>query len=160
MPSSLRLYYHPFLRHQPSISQCSRFLIKSPYTSSRTLATIGPAPPSQPRPPHPRRTNAPTAPPPHLQNPTTPPPASPNGSKSPTLRRPRGQLLNDALTFFAAIGFISLIWNNVFCIRAVSGDSMYPYLNGDYNTSMAKDRVWVDMWRPTEGLRRGMVVAF
>lgn len=37
---------------------------------------------------------------------------------------------------------------------------MYPYLNGEFNTSMERDRVGVDMWRPSEGLRRGMIVAF
>ena len=37
---------------------------------------------------------------------------------------------------------------------------MYPYLNGEFNTSAERDRVWVDMWAPSMGLRRGMVVAF
>ncbi len=37
---------------------------------------------------------------------------------------------------------------------------MYPYLNGDKDISLERDRVWVDMWMPTVGLRRGMVVAF
>ena len=69
-------------------------------------------------------------------------------------------MLKDTLTFFATIGFLSFVWTNVFSIRTVSGDSMYPYLNGDYNTSLERDRVWVDMWMPAEGLRRGMVVAF
>ena len=37
---------------------------------------------------------------------------------------------------------------------------MYPFLNTDYNTSTTKDVVLVNMWNPSEGLRRGMVVAF
>ena len=152
MPPSLLFHHHLLLRHHPSLSQCSRLLIKSPCTTSRTLATIRAA---QPRPP-------PTAPPPRLKN-RTPPPrlSSLNGSNLNPLRRfLRSRLLRDTLTFFATIGFISFIWNHVFSIRTVSGDSMYPYLNGEYNTSMEKDRVWVDMWMPMEGLRRGMVVAF
>lgn len=37
---------------------------------------------------------------------------------------------------------------------------MYPFLNTDYNTSTRKDVVWVKMWAPAEGLRKGTVVAF
>src|SRR6266498_2725742 len=42
----------------------------------------------------------------------------------------------------------------------IYGPSMYPYLNTDYDRSTAQDVVWVDMWRPSEGLKRGMCVAF
>lgn len=37
---------------------------------------------------------------------------------------------------------------------------MYPFLNTDYNTSTRKDVVWVNMWAPAKGLKRGTVVAF
>lgn len=37
---------------------------------------------------------------------------------------------------------------------------MSPFLNADYNSSMASDRVWVNMWRAGEGVKRGMVVVY
>jgi len=37
---------------------------------------------------------------------------------------------------------------------------MYPFLNTSYNTSIVKDRVWMDMWNPYKNLKRGMVVSF
>ena len=42
----------------------------------------------------------------------------------------------------------------------VDGRSMYPFFNTDYQRSLRRDKVWVDMWNPSEGLRRGMIVAF
>jgi inner membrane protease subunit 2 len=41
----------------------------------------------------------------------------------------------------------------------VSGPSMYPFLNTDYNSTTRKDVVFVKMWNPWRDLKRGMVVA-
>lgn len=37
---------------------------------------------------------------------------------------------------------------------------MYPFFNADYHERTAQDKVWVNLMRPTEGLERGMIVAF
>ena len=37
---------------------------------------------------------------------------------------------------------------------------MYPFLNTDYNSTTRKDVVFVNMRNPSEGLMRGMIVAF
>lgn len=37
---------------------------------------------------------------------------------------------------------------------------MYPFLNTDYQSSLKKDKVILDLWNPAGGLKRGMVVAF
>jgi len=38
---------------------------------------------------------------------------------------------------------------------------MSPFLNSDFERSgLRRDRVWLDMWNPGKGIRRGMVVAF
>ncbi|MCJ1259970.1 hypothetical protein MMC24_007810 [Lignoscripta atroalba] len=42
----------------------------------------------------------------------------------------------------------------------VTGPSMYPFLNTDYNSTTRKDVVFVNMRNPSEGLMRGMIVAF
>jgi inner membrane protease subunit 2 len=42
----------------------------------------------------------------------------------------------------------------------VGGQSMYPYLNTGYNESQSKDICWINKWKPTENLQRGMIVAF
>ena len=65
--------------------------------------------------------------------------------------------LGTILTWVPALAFIN---TNVFDIKTVTGDSMYPFLNTDYNNSTHKDRVFLNMWHPTRDLRRGMVVAF
>lgn len=41
----------------------------------------------------------------------------------------------------------------------VTGPSMYPFLNTDYNSTTRKDVVLTDMRQPWEDLKRGMVVA-
>ena len=73
----------------------------------------------------------------------------------------------DARTTFGILFFFaswfpawSFFTNNVFCIMSVTGPSMAPFLNTDYNSSLVSDRVWVNMWRAGEGLKRGMVVAY
>ena len=42
----------------------------------------------------------------------------------------------------------------------ISGPSMYPFLNTDYNSSLEKDVVWVSKMSPTKALQRGQIVAF
>lgn len=51
------------------------------------------------------------------------------------------------------------------CVMSVTGPSMAPVLNADYNDGGAGgDRVWVEMWGVGqgrgEGLERGMVVVY
>lgn len=43
-------------------------------------------------------------------------------------------------------------------LTVVSGSSMYPYLNTDYDRSLKEDIVLVKRWKPAEGLKRGMIV--
>ncbi len=45
-------------------------------------------------------------------------------------------------------------------IMWVTGPSMYPFLNTDYNVSTRKQPVLVKMRNPAEGLKRGMIVSF
>lgn len=69
-------------------------------------------------------------------------------------------------TFFALFTFLTwvpavyFIWDHVFQVATVTGESMYPYLNTSYNSSPSKDRILLHMWKPTRDLRRGMLVAF
>ncbi|KAL6719764.1 hypothetical protein ACLMJK_001685 [Lecanora helva] len=65
--------------------------------------------------------------------------------------------LGTILTWTPAIAFIL---NNVFTITSVTGDSMYPFLNTDYNSTTLKDLVFLNKWHPARDLRRGMIVAF
>jgi mitochondrial inner membrane protease subunit 2 len=73
------------------------------------------------------------------------------------LRRPS---LRPILVAASWIPVYMVFHNHVGQFMWVTGPSMYPYLNTDYDRSTAKDVVWVDMWRPMNGLRRGMCVAF
>ena len=41
----------------------------------------------------------------------------------------------------------------------VTGPSMYPFLNTDYNSTTRKDVVLVDMRSPWVDLKRGMIIA-
>ena len=43
---------------------------------------------------------------------------------------------------------------------SVTGPSMSPFLNTDYDSSVLSDRVWVNMWGAGRGLERGMVVVY
>lgn len=80
-------------------------------------------------------------------------------SSHPLWRRLRPTLLTitSILTWIPVLSFIN---THVAQLMWVTGPSMYPFLNTDYNTSTRKDVVWVNMWAPAEGLRRGTVVAF
>ncbi|TVY35391.1 Mitochondrial inner membrane protease subunit [Lachnellula occidentalis] len=49
---------------------------------------------------------------------------------------------------------------NVGMVTFISGPSMYPYLNTNYNESQSKDACWVNKWKPAENLKRGMLVSF
>ncbi|KAI9807423.1 MAG: hypothetical protein M1833_000168 [Piccolia ochrophora] len=42
----------------------------------------------------------------------------------------------------------------------IHGPSMAPGLSPNYNAYGEMDRVWAKMWEPTEGLQRGMLIAF
>lgn len=55
---------------------------------------------------------------------------------------------------------LSLFHSWVATLMFVTGPSMYPLLNTDYYRSTRKDVVLVDMRKPSEGLKRGMVVSF
>ncbi|TQS35101.1 hypothetical protein Golomagni_04488 [Golovinomyces magnicellulatus] len=43
-------------------------------------------------------------------------------------------------------------------ITQVTGESMYPTLNANFNENLKKDICWIKKWRATDGLKRGMVV--
>ncbi|MCJ1319077.1 hypothetical protein MMC15_004410 [Xylographa vitiligo] len=55
------------------------------------------------------------------------------------------------MVFFFNDKIAQLMW--------VSGPSMYPFLNTDYNSTTRKDVVFVNMWAPWQDLKRGMIVA-
>ncbi|CAF9928608.1 MAG: hypothetical protein GOMPHAMPRED_005178 [Gomphillus americanus] len=66
----------------------------------------------------------------------------------------------------ASIGLASwipvmiIIKNNVVKVASISGPSMYPYLNSNYNTSLQKDQVLLSMWKPWQNIQRGQLIAF
>lgn len=102
---------------------------------------------------------------PPRSQPTGPPITKTHPTATPTpttLPRPRpARTTLSVLVFFASwFPAFSFLTNNVFCIMSVTGPSMSPFLNADYNSSMASDRVWVNMWRAGEGVKRGMVVVY
>jgi signal peptidase I len=55
---------------------------------------------------------------------------------------------------------LSTFHSCVATLMFVTGPSMYPLLNTDYYRTTRKDVVLVDMWNPSDGLKRGMVVSF
>lgn len=62
------------------------------------------------------------------------------------------------LTWLPALSFL---FNHVGRTATVDGRSMSPFLNTDYQTTgLKRDRVWLSLWDPSGGVRRGMVVAF
>jgi signal peptidase I len=62
------------------------------------------------------------------------------------------------LTWLPALSFL---FNHVGRTATVDGRSMSPFLNTDYQTTgLKRDRVWLSLWDPSTGVRRGMVVAF
>ena len=80
--------------------------------------------------------------------------------RSPLSFRPLRPALLTLTSILTWIPVLSFFHAHVAQLMWVTGPSMYPFLNTDYNTSTRKDVVWVNMWAPAEGLRRGMVVAF
>ncbi|KAH6671860.1 peptidase S24/S26A/S26B/S26C [Halenospora varia] len=50
--------------------------------------------------------------------------------------------------------------DNIGEVTRISGPSMYPYLNTSYNENQKEDRCWVNKFRPTQNLQRGMLVSF
>ncbi|TVY53846.1 hypothetical protein LCER1_G004072 [Lachnellula cervina] len=60
-------------------------------------------------------------------------------------------------TWIPAVVFFN---ENVGMVTFITGPSMYPYLNTNYNESQSKDACWVNKWKPTENLKRGMLVSF
>ena len=55
-----------------------------------------------------------------------------------------------------------LIWFNAYVaeVTFISGPSMYPFFNPQYNESLRKDLCLVWKMYAQEGLRRGMIVTF
>ncbi|KAL9593523.1 MAG: hypothetical protein Q9219_007513 [cf. Caloplaca sp. 3 TL-2023] len=70
----------------------------------------------------------------------------------PLIRRP--------LTLLTWLPVLWFIQHHIFQLMSVTGPSMYPFLNTDYNTTVDKDVVAVKMWRAGERVRRGDVVVF
>ncbi|KAL8922225.1 MAG: hypothetical protein Q9208_005304 [Pyrenodesmia sp. 3 TL-2023] len=67
------------------------------------------------------------------------------------------------LTFLTLLTWLPVVWflhTHVFAFMRVTGPSMYPFLNTDWNTSTRKDVVGVWMWGAGEEVRRGEVVVF
>ncbi|MCJ1474516.1 hypothetical protein MMC13_003174 [Lambiella insularis] len=74
----------------------------------------------------------------------------------------RLSLRNTFLTLGAFATWVPMIVffkDNVAQPMWVTGPSMYPFLNTDYNSTTRKDVVFVNMWAPYKGLQRGMIVA-
>lgn len=63
-------------------------------------------------------------------------------------------------TFLTWLPALSFFHDHVGRSMTVDGRSMYPVLNNDYQSSLRKDQVWVNLHAPNRGLRRGMIVAF
>lgn len=148
-----RVFRHwPLLSMRPLLS-ISTFLGRQPYPNLLQ-------PPRLRHPHAPKRTVSTIRPPS-----TKPHPPTPSSSSSPPKPKPRrfhhaGTLISGLTTFAAICAFISFIKENVFEIKSVAGESMYPFLNSDFNSKLQKDIVWVNKWRPGEDVRRGMVIAF
>ena len=68
--------------------------------------------------------------------------------------------LQKLLTFLTYVPLLLFFQTHVATLMTVTGASMYPLLNTDYDRTTARDVVLVDLWRPGAGLRRGVVVAF
>ena len=64
------------------------------------------------------------------------------------------------LGFLTWLPMASYFRSNIATTMFVTGPSMYPLLNTDYNRTTRKDWVLVDRRHPREGLKRGMVVSF
>ncbi|MCJ1245792.1 hypothetical protein MMC30_002996 [Trapelia coarctata] len=80
--------------------------------------------------------------------------------RSPFFRRPLVRTTFLTLGFVATCAPIAIFLNDNFAqLMWVNGPSMYPFLNTDYNSTTTKDVVFVNMWNPWKGLKRGMVVA-
>jgi mitochondrial inner membrane protease subunit 2 len=53
-------------------------------------------------------------------------------------------------------------WLNTYVVEVtpIEGASMAPYLNGDHDESLERDRCLNIKWRPQQDLKRGMIVTF
>ncbi|CCU77667.1 mitochondrial inner membrane protease subunit 2 [Blumeria hordei DH14] len=68
---------------------------------------------------------------------------------------------------FAYWPFIAISWlpamilfkSHIGEITPISGESMYPSFNVNFNENLKKDVVWTKKWKPTVELKRGMVVS-
>jgi inner membrane protease subunit 2 len=77
---------------------------------------------------------------------------------------PSGQFIKQ----FSGTLFVIATWvpaviffnENVGEVTQINGPSMYPYLNTSYNESMSKDICWVNKWKPTSKMQRGMLITF
>lgn len=74
----------------------------------------------------------------------------------PRFRKP----LFTLLTIITYIPILAFSQTHLATLMTVTGASMYPLLNTDYNRSTRRDVVFVDLRDPAENLKRGMVVAF
>ena len=45
-------------------------------------------------------------------------------------------------------------------IADITGPSMYPYFNTDIDRSLKRDICWVNRFKPTQNIKRGMIVSF
>lgn len=78
-------------------------------------------------------------------------------------RSQRSRLLAGLQTSLFYVGFLPVIatlHNLVADVTTVNGQSMYPFLNENKDSSTARDRVLNWKWRAKEGLERGMIVTF
>ncbi|PGH23104.1 hypothetical protein AJ80_02878 [Polytolypa hystricis UAMH7299] len=104
--------------------------------------------------PHPQK--------PHSTPAAAPPPKAPRTRRFPLPRIFQHRTFRFCAAFIAPLVPIGYLFSeHVAQIMWVSGPSMTPYLNEDYGEAhQKKDIVVVNRWKPTDGLRRGMVVAF
>lgn len=64
------------------------------------------------------------------------------------------------LIFASWIPAVVFFNENVGEVHRITGASMYPYLNTNYNEGQSKDLCWVNKWNAGHNLQRGMLVSF
>ncbi|EKD21503.1 uncharacterized protein L3040_006119 [Drepanopeziza brunnea f. sp. 'multigermtubi'] len=64
------------------------------------------------------------------------------------------------LTVASWIPAIIFFNDHVGDVTWITGSSMYPFLNSNYNNDLKKDCVWNSKWSPISNLKRGMIVSF
>ncbi|KAG9242338.1 peptidase S24/S26A/S26B/S26C [Calycina marina] len=79
----------------------------------------------------------------------------------------RAKLTIPNIKNFSYGSFIFLSWvpamiffnTHVGEVQFINGESMYPYLNTDFNETQNKTICWTNKWKPTKNLQRGMIVS-